>query len=164
MSARATFGDWLRDTRESHGYSQSQLANDTDMNRTYIVNLENTPTWPKPETRARFHAVFRTTDDDIERYGAARKRERPLPNGRVRVTYEPVVRRGDAPPVAVGDLPPALAELIKSIEWTEENVEAITPFLKRIARADAQEPTPSPDTPARTPREAPASDRAKRGS
>ena len=65
MSARATFGQWLRSTRLEHCLSQEALAQQAGVDRTYVANLERTTTWPRDPSRAKFHAVFGTGSADF---------------------------------------------------------------------------------------------------
>lgn len=68
---RLTFGDWLRGMRSRHGeMTQQALADATGLQRSYIVRIERGGVkLPNEETRARFHAVFGTTEADLEQLG-----------------------------------------------------------------------------------------------
>lgn len=166
MSARATFGDWLRETREAHGYSQSALAAELEMARTYVVNLERTQTWPQPDTRARFHAVFGTSDEDIVAFGAATRREYARAGKPPRIAYEPTVRRGDPPPAPVtpslAGVPPELADMLGRIAWTPDHVAALEPVLRMLVRSTEALSAPAPaGTPAAPPPAAAPSGRSE---
>lgn len=65
-----TFADWVRGQRTKRRWSQGELARRLDMHRSYISRIEGgVIALPEAETRARFHAVFDTTDADLERLG-----------------------------------------------------------------------------------------------
>lgn len=112
MNGLATFGDWLKQQREANGYSQGQLAEEVGVHRTYINQLENGQTWPKPETRAKYHAVFGTTDDDLVRAGVATRKVFRRSDGSELVRYVPV-KRTKAPPSGESD---ALSSALRLIE------------------------------------------------
>lgn len=156
-----TFGRWLKDTREAHGYSQGELGALIGMKRTYVNALENDPRkWPKPVTRARFHAVFGTSDEDLVAAGAATRKVYPRPSGGERVVYLPAPRgAGTAPPAPVmpslDTVPPAVAELLAAITWTPETTQAVAMLLEGVASRErrlSEAAASSPDTPRPVPR------------
>lgn len=65
-----TFGDWLRGQRRRMGWSQAELARRVEVSPSYVSRVEGGSIGlPEPETRARFHAVFGTTEADLEQLG-----------------------------------------------------------------------------------------------
>lgn len=106
------------------------------MKRPYLSEIETTDKFPLTETRARFHRVFGTSDDDLVREGVAVRREYPRPSGEPRVIYEAASREAAAPErVEAGRLPEELTGLLNQIPWTEEHVRVITPILKMLIRS-----------------------------
>jgi transcriptional regulator with XRE-family HTH domain len=164
---RRTFSQWLKATRDGLGYSQGELGALIGMERTYVNELENNPRkWPKPATRARFHAVFGTSDEDLVAAGVATRKEYPRPSGGARVVYLPAAREaGEAPPTVMPSLagvPAELADMLGRIAWTPEHVAALEPVLRMLVRSTEAISAPAPaGTPAAPPPAAAPSGRSE---
>ena len=165
MRMSTTFGDWLKFERAARRLSQAAVERAAEISHSHYSKLENNKIpQPQDETRERLHRVFGTTDDDLVTAGVMRTRALRQPGtGREVVIYEYVAAPDGAVGVPIGaGVPSVIAELLDRIEWTRENIDALMPLLRHIARHDAA--TPSPDRPARTPPAVPESSPARRGS
>ena len=64
------FAHWIKINRRERGWTQTQLAEASDMSRSYITTLESggiaLPTKP---TRDKLHEAFRTDDDELADLG-----------------------------------------------------------------------------------------------
>lgn len=148
-----TFGEWLRNEREARRLSQAEVERRSGISHSHYSKMENNKI-PRPveETRAKLHAVFGTSDDDLVRAGILRPRSvRSASGGHVTTIYE--YDDGDSPTPATvtqerTSIPSEIAELLDAISWTPDNVAAVKPLLEHIVRADARAaslPDASPD-------------------
>lgn len=72
----ATFGHWLKMQRAARRLSQSGLARALGMDRSQVAKMESGAIGlPKEETRARLHAYFGTSDDDLVAAGVLARLE-----------------------------------------------------------------------------------------
>ena len=159
MSRRATFGQWLRATRLEHGLSQEALATQAGLNRTQVVNLEHTTTWPRDGTRAKYHAVFGTSDEDVVAFGAATRHVHHPQGKPARVSYAPTVRRGDhaAMDVVPGldAVPVSVQEVLAEIPWTPKTTDIVTSLLEAVAKRERNATAEVAPNASGTPRSAP---------
>lgn len=112
-----TFADWLQRTREAQGYSKNALANASGVNRSHIYKMENGEiAEPAEDTRARLHAVFGTSDADLEALGIMRRRDYQRA-GRTVTVYEyaprPLIPPAQVPNGVSASHDPMLAEVLR---------------------------------------------------
>lgn len=138
---RLTFGDWLRGMRFRHGeMTQQALADATGLQRSYIVKVETGRVQlPEAETRARFHAVFGTTEADLEQLGIVPRYDqwgRVLP-GTANASGSVVTALAGVNPFDTGDLRWHVVEALRTLDMTsDQNEWLMQMFLRELKRDD----------------------------
>ena len=64
-----TFGQWLKAQRRSHAYTQKQVEEAIGVDHSQYSKWENDHNLATPETRAKFHEFYGTSDDDLVQLG-----------------------------------------------------------------------------------------------
>lgn len=138
MAEIRTFGDWMKAMRRERKLTQDELAEQTQLSRTYIIGVEKGRTrLPQQANREKLHAVFGTNDGELEDMGLIAFDSfgtafLVAPDDEPLITYSLTQRNASKGGATVSQA----KALIDVVRWDDRRLEEITERLFVYIRED----------------------------